>query len=120
MLGIFLPLLPTTPFLLLAAACFVRSSPRLHDWLLEHPWFGDYIRHYREHRAITLQAKILSITLLWSVIALSAVAMSSWWIRGFLGVVACGVTAHLLHLKTLTPEMKLASASHREEREVSA
>ena len=45
--GIFLPLLPTTPFLLLAAALYVRSSPRLYAWLLSHCWLGEYIRHFR-------------------------------------------------------------------------
>lgn len=115
MLGIFLPLLPTTPFLLLAAACFVRSSPRLYAWLLRHPWFGEYIRHYREQRAITLQAKIVTLALLWSVIGFSAwVVVSAWWGRGILVAVACGVTLHLLHLKTLTPEMRLAASPERE------
>ena len=64
-LGILLPLLPTTPFLLLAAGCFVRSSPKLYAWLLNHKWFGSYIRHYREHKAIPLRAKIVVLALLW-------------------------------------------------------
>ena len=63
--GIFLPLLPTTPFLLLSAALWVRSSPRLYAWLLAHPRMGPYIRDFREHRAIPLRAKLLSLTLLW-------------------------------------------------------
>ncbi len=57
-LGVVLPLLPTTPFLLLAAACFFQSSDRLYDWLMRHRWFGPYIRNHREHRAITLGAKV--------------------------------------------------------------
>ena len=63
--GIFVPLLPTTPFLLLAAALWMRSSPRLHDWLLSHGRLGGYIRDFREKRAIPLHAKILSVALLW-------------------------------------------------------
>lgn len=63
-IGVFVPLLPTTPFLLLAAACFIRSSDRLYAWLIHHRWFGSYIRNYREHHAITLRAKIVSLTLL--------------------------------------------------------
>ncbi|NQU27807.1 MAG: DUF454 family protein, partial [Candidatus Marinimicrobia bacterium] len=57
--GIFLPLLPTTPFLLLAAACFFRSSDRLYRWLITHKWFGLYIKNYREHKAITKGAKVV-------------------------------------------------------------
>ena len=56
--GIFLPLLPTTPFLLLAAACYVRSSPRLYRWLMNHRWTGEYIRDYREKRGLPLRTKI--------------------------------------------------------------
>ena len=54
--GIFVPLLPTTPFLLLSAALWVRSSPRLYDWLLAHPCLGRYVRNFRENRAIPLRA----------------------------------------------------------------
>ena len=105
-IGIFVPLLPTTPFLLLAAACFIRSSDRLYAWLIHHRWFGSYIRNYREHHAITLSAKIVSLTLLWSMIGYSAVFVAhAWWLRALLGIIAVGVTIHLLQLKTLTREM---------------
>ena len=105
-LGIFVPVLPTTPFLLLAAACFVRSSDRLYNWLIHHKWFGDYIRHYREHRAVTLKSKIIALVMLWGVIGYTAFGViDNWWIRGLLGIIAVGVTLHLLHLRTLTPEM---------------
>jgi hypothetical protein len=106
LLGVFVPLLPTTPFLLLAAACFMRSSARLYRWLIHHKWFGPYIRSYREHRAITLRAKVATLVLLWGVIGTSALfATTLWWVRGLLGAIAVGVTVHLLHLGTLTPEM---------------
>lgn len=105
-IGIFIPVLPTTPFLLLAAGLFMRSSERLYAWLIHHPWFGEYIRHYREHRAVTLQAKVTALVLLWTVIgATIAFAVTLWWVRALLLVVAVGVTLHLLHLKTLTPAM---------------
>jgi hypothetical protein len=105
-IGVFIPLLPTTPFLLLAATCFFRSSDRLYAWLIHHKWFGAYIRHYREHRAITLRAKVVTLLLLWSVIAYTAFGIvSAWWARVLLGVIAVGVTIHILHLKTLTREM---------------
>ncbi|MEJ5311963.1 MAG: YbaN family protein [Anaerolineae bacterium] len=109
-IGIFVPVLPTTPFLLLAAACFVRSSDRLYHWLIHHQWFGPYIRHYREYRAITLQAKIVALALLWGVIGYTALAVvNAWWLRGLLCAIAVGVTLHLLHMKTLTPDMLQSS-----------
>ncbi len=60
-LGIFLPLLPTTPLLLLAAGCFAQSSERWHRWLMEHRIFGPIIHSWQEHRCIPLKAKIISI-----------------------------------------------------------
>lgn len=64
-IGIFLPLLPTTPFLLLTAALYVRSSPRLYNRLLHHKYLGSYIRNFRENKAIPLRAKIISVSLIW-------------------------------------------------------
>jgi uncharacterized membrane protein YbaN (DUF454 family) len=105
-LGILLPLLPTTPFLLLAAGCFVRSSPRLYAWLLNHKWFGSYIRHYREHKAIPLRAKVVVLALLWGSIGYAAIGVAkAWWLRALLVAIAVGVTTHVVRLKTLTPEM---------------
>lgn len=64
-IGIFLPLLPTTPFLLLTAALYFRGSPRLYQWLLNHKCLGPYIRSFRENKAIPLRAKIISLLLMW-------------------------------------------------------
>ena len=64
-IGIFLPLLPTTPFLLLTAALYFRGSPRLYQWLLNHKCLGPYIRNFRENKAIPLRAKIISLLLMW-------------------------------------------------------
>ncbi len=100
--GIFLPVLPTTPFLLLTAALWCRASPRLYGWLLNNRYLGGYIRNWREHRAIPLRAKIVSVVVLWATILLSAfLAVSSWWLRGILFVVAIGVTIHILSIRTL-------------------
>ena len=107
LLGILVPLLPTTPFLLLAAGCFMRSSERLYGWLIDHKWFGEYLRNYREHRAMPRRVKVVTLVLLWGVIGSTALlAVTLWWVRVLLGVVAVGVTMHLLQLKSLTPEMQ--------------
>lgn len=112
--GVLLPILPTTPFLLLAAACFARSSDRLYDWLTTHRWLGPYIRNYREHHAVTVRAKVLALTLLWSTIGLAAWrATNSGLVRAALLVVATAVSVHLISLRTLTKEMLAEGPSHR-------
>lgn len=101
-MGIFLPLLPTTPFLLLAAACYARSSKRFYDWLLNNRWFGSYIKNYREGRGISLKLKIVTLALLWGTITYSAffVVDEFYW-RIILLVIAVGVTIHILKTRTL-------------------
>lgn len=104
--GIFLPLLPTTPFLLLASACFVRSSEKLHNWLIYHKVFGNYIRCYQQFRAISLRVKILTVTVLWVFIGYAVVfVVSAILIRILLFVIAVAVTIHILRLRMLTKEM---------------
>lgn len=101
--GVFLPVLPTTPFLLLAAACYARSSERLYHWLLNNRWFGEYIRNYREGRGLPLRLKILTILTLWLVISFTALmVVSAVWIRVVLFLIMAGVTAHLMMMKTYT------------------
>ena len=103
--GVFVPLLPTTPFLLLAAACFVRSSDRLHHWLMTNRWVGDHIRNYMEHRATTQATKVGSITMLWCALALAgALFTQSWVVRSLLFLIGVGVTAHLATLRTIRRE----------------
>jgi uncharacterized membrane protein YbaN (DUF454 family) len=101
-LGIFLPLIPTTPFLLLATACYARSSTRFHSWLLNNPVLGEYIRNYTEKRALTRRTKITGIAVLWAAMLLTIVfVVSSSVLRLiFLGI-AVAVTVHLLRLGTL-------------------
>lgn len=100
--GIVVPLLPTTPLLLLAAACFVRSSDRLYGWLIGHRLFGSYILNYREHRAVTWQTKFFTLALLWTAIGYSTVAVvSSLVLRALMLVIALAVSIHVLSLKTL-------------------
>lgn len=101
--GIFIPLLPTTPFLLLAAALFLRCSPRLHERLLANRWLGEYIRNFQERRAIPLRAKIVSVALLWGTILWCVLALLTewWWAQAGLLAVAVGVTYHILSYATL-------------------
>jgi hypothetical protein len=101
LVGLVVPLLPTTPLLLLAAACFMRSSNRMYRWLIGNRWFGDIIRSYREHRAIPRQTKLLTLALLWLVIGVSAALTGSWWVRGMLAVIASLVTVHVARLRSI-------------------
>ena len=104
--GVFLPLLPTTPFLLLATACFIRSSDRLYLWLIKHKWFGPYIKNYQEHKAITKRSKVVTLFLLWATLSYTAIGIiSALTVRILLFFVGVGVTIHVLSIKTLTPEM---------------
>jgi uncharacterized membrane protein YbaN (DUF454 family) len=101
-LGMFLPILPTTPFLLLAAACYARGSKRFYHWLLSNRWFGSYIRDYKERKSIPLKLKIFTVSLLWITIILSTIfATNVTYIRIILIVIALCVTVHILSLRTL-------------------
>ncbi len=107
-LGIFLPLLPTTPFLLLAAACYARSSPRLLRWLEENRWFGAYIRNWREGRGILLRDKLLAIGAIWLTIGLTVIYfVPIVWVKILLMAIALAVSIHLLWLPTYRPEREI-------------
>lgn len=77
LLGIFLPVLPTTPFLLLAAYLYARSSARFYNWLMNHRVLGPYVRQWVEHRTLTLKTKFLAIGLL----TLTIVASNVFFVR---------------------------------------
>ena len=97
--GIFLPALPTTPFLLLAAFCYARSSKRFYNWLITNRWCGAYIRNYREGRGISRRHTVLTIALLWSTIGFTAgFAVALWWVKLILLGIALCVTAHVLKM----------------------
>lgn len=101
-IGIFLPLLPTTPFLLLTAALYVRSSPRLYNWLLRQKHLGPYIRNFREYKAIPLKAKIISVSLIWITILYCVIfILPYWWLKVLLLLIAAGTSYHILSFKTL-------------------
>ena len=98
--GMFLPVLPTTPFLLLTAWCWMKGAPRLHAWLMAHPKLGPYIRDFQEHKCISRRVKAVSVTTLWLTIALSIILVRPLWLRILLAAVAAGVTVHILSFKT--------------------
>jgi hypothetical protein len=105
LIGILLPLVPTTPFLLLAAWCFARSSPRFYRLLLGNRWLGPYIRNYREGRGLTMAAKVSTLVVLWLAIASTVWFIAPMpWARVVLLTIATGVTIYLLRLPTTTAE----------------
>ena len=99
--GIFVPILPTTPFLLLAAACYIRSSPRLYHWLTSNRFFGTYVKNYLEGKGMPLKVKAFTIALLWITISCSIVfAVDNLVVRIILIIIAAGVTTHIALIKT--------------------
>ncbi|MCD5992507.1 YbaN family protein [Pseudomonas sp. CDFA 602] len=100
-IGIFLPVLPTTPFLLLAAACFARSSPRFYSWLINHRQLGPWVRDYLEGNGIPLKGKVYAIGLMWASISLSCYLVPLIWARTFMLISAVLVTVYILRQKTL-------------------
>ena len=101
-IGIFLPLLPTTPFLLLAAALYFRSSEKLYQWLIQQKHLGSYIRNFREYRAIPLRAKIISVSMVWITLIYCTITISDQiWVKSLFIILAIGITWHILSYKTL-------------------
>ena len=101
-LGIFLPVLPTTPFLLLASVLFLRGNKGLYDWLMEHPKLGPYISDFMEHKAIPLRVKIISISTLWiSLLCCAVFVARHWMVRILFIIIAVCVTTHILSYRTL-------------------
>lgn len=105
-LGVFVPILPTTPFLLLGAACYIKTSKRLYNWLINNKLLGSYIKNYYEGRGIPLGTKIWVISLLWLSIGFSAIfVISKLLVRIILFLIAVCVTIHILSQKTLKGEI---------------
>ena len=100
-IGIFLPILPTTIFLILASACFIKSSPKANEWLRNHKILGMYIKNYQEKSGLTIKSKIFNISFLWIMISVSVIFFTElWYIKLLLLAIAIGVTIHLLMVKT--------------------
>lgn len=104
-IGIFLPVMPTTVFLLIAAWCFVRSSERLHRWLVEHHLFGPFIRDYLAGKGMPLRAKVVALSMMWG-----AIGSSAWFfvphVAGDAVLLSCGAlgTFMILRQPTRAPE----------------
>lgn len=100
-IGIFLPLLPTTIFLILASACFVKSSPQANEWLRSNKFLSPYLKNYQDKTGLSIKAKIFSISFLWLSISLSAFYLTNeFYIKILLLAIAVGVSIHLLMVKT--------------------
>lgn len=100
-LGVFLPILPTTPFLLLSAAFYYKGSERMHRWLLSNKWFGSYIKNYKEGKGISPKGKIFTLLLLWITIGFSALFLVSVLaIQLILLATAAAVSIHVAALPT--------------------
>jgi uncharacterized membrane protein YbaN (DUF454 family) len=97
--GIFVPILPTTPFLLLAAGCYLRSSQRFYNWLMGNRFFGNYIRNYIEGRGIPVKVKLFIIILLWVTIGISIWLVAKPLVTVILLIVAVGVTLHIIFIR---------------------
>jgi len=101
-IGVFIPFLPTTPFLLLAAGFFLKGSDPLYQRLINHKLFGEYIRNFREYKAIPKKTKIFAVATLWATIFASIFFFTeSLVLKGLLFGIGAAVTIHILHFKTL-------------------
>jgi len=106
-IGIVLPILPTTPLLLLALACYCRSSKRMTKWVLTNKYFGSYIRRYKEGKGIPIKTKIVALAALWITISYSAFfIVNNWWIvQLILFAIAIAVSIHIIRLPTYLESM---------------
>jgi hypothetical protein len=99
-IGIFLPLIPTTPFLLLTAVCYVRSSKRLCHWLMNHKVFGSYIHNYIENKSIKKSIKVSALLFLWLTLLISMMIVDHNHLKILLATIGMAVSIHLIMLKS--------------------
>jgi len=102
--GAVLPLLPTTPFLLVAAACYARGSPKLHGWLLGHRVFGPTIRTWQSSRALPPGVKLPAVTVVIVTFGVSMLAVDVTGLRIMLAVLCAGLVVFLVRLPVVDPE----------------
>lgn len=102
-IGIVLPVLPTTPFVLASFFCFAKSSRKAEQWILSNRYFGSYIKNYQNRKGVPLDVKIKSLIFLWIMMIASMVYLNQYYLFWILTLVGLGVTAHILLLKTKKP-----------------
>ena len=108
-IGVFLPILPTTPFLLLTSFCFLRSSKRLYNWLVNHRIFGVFIYNYLTYKSATRNTKIGTLIFLWASLFISSLFISQLAIKLVLLAVGIGVTIHICTLRTFVQKRETQS-----------
>lgn len=100
--GIFVPVLPTTPFVLLAGFCFIKSSQSMYIWLINNRVFGKFIENYIEYKAVSLRSKIISLIFLWACILTTVIFfVAKLWLDILLLIIAISVSIHLITLKQM-------------------
>jgi len=105
-IGLFLPIFPTTPFLLLSASCFLRSSKTAYRWIMTNKILGKYIYQYRIVKALPLKTKIAALVGLWFTMLVSIIIVPILWVKFIMFIVALGVTLHIALIKTMSAEEK--------------
>jgi uncharacterized membrane protein YbaN (DUF454 family) len=114
--GLFLPVLPTTPFLLIALGCYVRSSERLYTWLRQHPRFGPAVQNYVEKKGVPLRVKVISLTIAWAVLGGTALLIDRVPLQVLLIAVAVGKTFFMIRIKTLRQDGESESETEMNDR----
>jgi uncharacterized membrane protein YbaN (DUF454 family) len=100
-IGVILPLVPTTPFLLVATAIFYKTSPRFYNWILGNRYFGRYIRDFKEKRGIPLRVKIVALLFMWTSLLLSTFYLVPlMWVKILMLFIGIAVTVHIMNIKT--------------------
>ncbi|HAJ70175.1 MAG: YbaN family protein [Alkalibacterium gilvum] len=112
-LGMFLPILPTTPLLLLTGFFYLRSSKKMYHWLIHHPIFGAYIYSYIKFKAISMKTKVSAITILWLSIIFSIYLLDNIWLQLMLFTIASTVTLYISSLKTLSKAKLVEYKQHQ-------
>lgn len=106
-IGIVLPILPTTPFLLLAAACYARSSDKFYNWLINNRILGAYIRNYREGKGMPIKVKLFTLSLLWITMLITIfIFIQILWIQIVLFIIAIVVTIHIILIRPKKNRLK--------------
>lgn len=113
-LGIFLPVLPTTPFLLLSSFCYMRSSQWAYTWLVNHRVLGEYIYFYTKHRAVRKRTRLIALVSLWAALVFSAVITELIYAKLAMLLFGAAVSFHLIRLRTVEDEVRLQEARKRD------